>query len=66
MASTGQVRQQDREALIPLRVSSHVVELEILGQRPAEKYDKEIMCDIPDPKAARLGLIPENDEFSSW
>jgi hypothetical protein len=51
---------------LPLRVASHVVELEISGIRPAEKYDKEIMCDIPDPKAGRLGRIAEDEEFDDF
>ena len=43
-----------------------MVELEIPGIRPPECYDKEIMCDIPDPKSKRLDSIPENKEFDSW
>jgi len=45
---------------LPLRVSPFVVELEIQGIRPPETYDKEIMCDIVDAKAARLGRIEED------
>ena len=51
---------------MPLRVSSHVVELEIAPIKPADKYDKEIMCDLPDPKASRLGRIQEDDEYDNW
>ena len=52
---------------LPLRVSSHVVELEIAGIRPAETYDKEITCDIIDSaKANRLDRIPEDDEYGRF
>jgi len=67
MASTGQVQQNlESKSRLPLRVSSFVVELEIPARRAAEKYDKEIMCDIPDPKANRLQRISEDDEFDNF
>ncbi len=66
MPSAGQVQQNQAMSRLPLRVASHVVELEIIGIRPAEKYDKEIMCDIPDPKASRLGRIAEDEEFDNF
>jgi hypothetical protein len=43
-----------------------VVELEIAPKRPADKYDKEIQCDIPDPRAQRLGRITEDEEYDNW
>ena len=49
-----------------MRVSSHVVELEIAPKRPADSYDKEIQCDLPDPRAQRLGRIAEDEEYDSW
>ncbi len=66
MPAAGQVQANQASTRLPLRVASHVVELEIAGIRPAEKYDKEIMCDIPDPKASRLGRIAEDDEFDDF
>lgn len=67
MPATGQVQSnQSTSSKLPLRVASHVVELEISGIRPAEKYDKEIMCDIHDPKAGRLGRIAEDEEFDDF
>lgn len=68
MATAGQVQQQKQNAVnnrLPLRVSSHVVELEIAPRRPADKYDKEIMCDLPDPRQQRLGAVNEADEFQN-
>ena len=47
----GQVQvSQQKETRLPLRVSPFVVELEIPGMRPPETYDKEIQCEIVDPK----------------
>lgn len=43
-----------------------MVELEIAPKRPADKYDKEIQCDIPDPRAQRLGRITEDEEYDNW
>lgn len=47
-------------------MSSHVVELEIAPRRPADKYDKELQCDLPDPRQQRLGRIGEDDEYDSF
>ena len=68
MASTGQVAPQNQRstAKVPLRVASHVVELEIPGIRPPETYEKGVTADIPDPRAARLGRITEDDEYDNW
>ena len=67
IAQTGQVQANAQKAAKPpLRVASHVVELEIFGIKPPVTYDKEIMCDIPDPKAARLQRISEDGEYDDW
>lgn len=69
MASAGQVQQQQQKAAnnrLPLRVSSYVVELEIAPRKKADTYDKEIMCDLPDPRTQRLGRITEDDEYDAW
>ena len=69
MASTDQVaRTQTGPARLPLRVASHVIEIEIQGIRKPETYDKEITCDLLDPNAmdARLGRINEDDEYEAW
>ena len=50
---------------LPLRVDTFVVELEIQGIPKPERYDKETMCDIPDPRA-RLGRIDEGDELDNF
>ena len=47
-------------------MSTFVVEIEIPGIKKPESYDKEIMCDIPDPRASRLGRIAEDDEFDNF
>ena len=66
-ASAGQVQPSSSMARLPLRVSSFVVEMEILGKRPIETYDKEITCDIIDSaKASRLDRIPEDDEYDRF
>ena len=51
-----------RAAKPPLRVASHVVELEIPGLRPPVTYEKEIQCDMP---AKKLEGITEGDE-DNW
>ena len=48
-----------------MRVDTFVVELEIQGIPKPEHYDKETMCDIPDPRA-RLGRIAEDDEEDAF
>ena len=66
MASAGQVQAAATATKLPLRVASYVVELEIFGERKAVTYDKEIMCDLPDPRQQRLGRIAEDDEFDNF
>ena len=34
--------------------------------RPPETYDKEMQCDLLDPKQQRLGRISEDQEFDDW
>ena len=66
MASAGQVQAAASATRLPLRVASYVVEMEIFGQRKAETYDKEIGCDLPDPRQQRLGRIAEDAEFDNF
>ena len=67
MSSSGQVQAIKREARLPLRVSSHVIELEITPKKPPETYDKEVTCDIIDAsKAGRLAGISEDQEFDAF
>ena len=39
--------------------------MEIQGIAKPERYDKETMADIPDPRA-RLARIAEDDEFDNF
>ena len=48
-----------------LRVASHVVELEIAPRKPPATYEREIQCDLEQPKP-RLAAIGEDDEYDSW
>ena len=68
MAAAGQVQAPDNYSSnkLPLRVSTYVVDFEITPLKKPEMYDKELQCDLPDPRAARLQGISENDEYNNW
>ena len=68
MAAAGQVKAPENSMSnkLPLRVATYVVDFEISPLKKPEMYDKELQCDLPDPRAARLQGISENDEYNNW